>query len=121
MSITVNVELSPEAEALQQSFSRAPDEFRQAVKQGMTEALHEIAVNIRSKRLTGKGPFPVEEHRLGQVTGMLYGTTDATDAIIVSEGDFATITGSIGTPMPYAAVHEYGFSGSQSVRQHYSQ
>jgi phage gpG-like protein len=120
-TVTVRIELSPEALQLQQELRDAPDDFAQAVKHGLDRATKEVATRIRSKRLTGRGPFPVEEHRLGQVTGMLYGTTDATDAIVIREGDIATVTSSIGTPMPYAQVHEFGFSGEESVRDHYSQ
>jgi len=121
MTTTVEIQLSPQALALQESLRKAPEDFKQAVRRGLDTATQEVASRIRSRRLTGKGPFPVEEHRLGQVTGLLYGTTDATPAIVISEGDQATITSSIGTPMPYAAAHEYGFSGTETVKAHLSQ
>ena len=118
MSTTVILELSPEALELQRELRTAPDDFKQAIKRGLTEATEEVTNRIKSQRLSGKGPFPVEEHRLGQVTGLLHGTTDFTPATVISEGDFATITSSIGTEVPYAAIHEYGFSGTETVRSH---
>src|SRR5215831_2854404 len=118
MTETINIELSPEAKSLQKQLRRFPDEFKQAVKRGLTDAVEEVTTRIKSQRLSGKGPFPVEEHRLGQVTGLLHGTTDFEPATVISEGDFATISSSLGTEVPYAAIHEYGFSGTETVRAH---
>jgi phage gpG-like protein len=60
------------------------------------------------ERLTGRGPFPVAEHRLGERTGQLRLRTYSTEATIVTEGDQVRVTGAIGSPVFYAAIHEFG-------------
>jgi phage gpG-like protein len=118
MSATITIQLSPSAIALADKFRRAPQEFPQAIKRGMTRALAIVAGRIQEKRLTGVGPFPVAEHRLGERTGQLKLRTRATDATVISEGDHATITGAIGSSVKYAAVHEFGFEGDVTVKAH---
>ncbi len=71
MSATITIQLSPNAIALSDKFKRAPQEFPQAIKRGMTRALAIVSGRIQEKRLTGHGPFPVTEHRLGERTGQL--------------------------------------------------
>src|SRR5580765_1039132 len=108
MSATITIQLSPQAIALSEKFKRAPQEFTRAVKRGMDKSLQIVAGRIQEKRLTGRGPFPVVEHRLGERTGQLKLRTHATPAQIVNEGDQAVVTGAIGSPVFYAAIHEYG-------------
>jgi phage gpG-like protein len=82
----------------------------------MTKALEVVTGRIQEKRLSGKGPFPVEEHRLGQVTQQLWRSTRATPATVVSEGTHSEVVGAIGASVIYAAVHEFGFQGEVSVK-----
>jgi hypothetical protein len=118
MSAAIRVELSPSAIALVQRFQKMPGEFPQAIKRGMTRALEIVTGRIQEKRLSGKGPFPVEEHRLGQVTQQLTRSTRATPAVVVSEGEHSEIVGAIGASVIYAAAHEFGFLGEVTVKEH---
>ncbi len=108
MSATITIQLSPQAIALSEKFKRAPQEFPQAIKRGMTRALAIVSGRIQEKRLTGRGPFPVTEHRLGERTGQLKLRTQSKPVQITSEGNQAVIEGGIGSSVFYAAIHEFG-------------
>ncbi len=108
MSATITIQLSPQAIALSEKFKRAPQEFPQAIKRGMTRALQTVSGRIQERRLTGHGPFPVTEHRLGERTGQLKLRTQATPATVTSEGTQTVVEGAIGSSVFYAAFNEFG-------------
>ncbi len=113
MSATITIQLSPSAIALSEKFKRAPQEFPQAIKRGMTRALQIVSGRIQEKRLTGHGPFPVTEHRLGERTGQLKLRTQATPATVTGEGNQVVVSGAIGTSarnkgFSYPLLHEFG-------------
>ncbi len=108
MSATITIQLSPNAIALSEKFKRAPQEFPQAIKRGMTRALAIVSGRIQERRLTGHGPFPATEHRLGERTGQLKLRTQSTPATVTTEGEQAVITGAIGSSVFYAAFNEFG-------------
>ncbi len=91
-----------------------PDVMLGAIQRGMTIGAQIIAGKVIEERLTGKGPFPVAEHRLGVVTGRLRSSVRATPARIVGQ----SVIVSIGTPVEYARAHEFGFEGDVTVRAH---
>src|SRR5712675_627705 len=108
MSTTITIQLSPSAIALAERFKAAPQEFPQAIKRGMTRALAIVSGRIQERRLTGRGPFPVSEHRLGERTGQLKLRTRSTPATVTATGNTVTVTGSIGSSTRYAAYQEFG-------------
>ncbi len=108
MSATITIKLSPNAIALAEKFKRSPKEFPQAIKRGMTRALPIVSGRIQEKRLTGHGPFPATEHRLGERTGQLKLRTQSKPVQITSEGTQTIIEGGIGSSLFYAAIHEFG-------------
>ncbi len=108
MSATITIQLSPNAIALSEKFKRAPQEFPQAIKRGMTRALHTVSGRIQQTRLTGSHPFPPSEHRLGERTGQLKLRTQATPTEITTEGDQTVVIGAIGSSVFYAAFNEFG-------------
>ncbi len=108
MSATITIQLSPSAIALADKFRNAPQEFPQAIKRGMTRALSVVSGRIQETRLTGHGPFPVLEHRLGERTGQLKLRTQSTPATVTSEGNQAVVEGAIGSSVFYAAFNEFG-------------
>ncbi len=111
MSATIQIQLSQGAIALSEKFKRAPQEFPQAIKRGMTRALAIVSGRIQEKRLTGRGPFPVELHRLGERSGQLKLRTQSTPATVTSEGNQVVVEGAIGSSVKYAAIHEFGAVG----------
>ncbi len=108
MSVAITIQLSPQAIALSDKFKRQPQEFPQAIRRGMTRALAIVSGRIQERRLTGHGPFPVTEHRLGERTGQLKLRTQSTPATVKSEGNQAVIEGAIGSSVFYAAFNEFG-------------
>ncbi len=108
MSVAITIQLSPNAIALSEKFNRAPQEFPQAIKRGMTRALQIVSGRIQERRLTGHGPFPVTEHRLGERTGQLKLRTQSTPATVKSEGEQTVVEGAIGSSVFYAAFNEFG-------------
>jgi phage gpG-like protein len=116
MNVSIQVQLTPQSEALLAAYRRAPQEFPQALKRGMTRALEVVAGRIQQNRLTGVGPFPPPEHRLGERTTRLRRSVRATPAIVISEGQQSVVEGAIGSNVKYAAVHEFGFTGSVNVK-----
>lgn len=67
-------------------------------------------------RFTGKGPFPVSDHRLGVVTNRLRRSLRAT-APQVNEAD-GTVSINMGSNVKYFGPHEFGFRGQVQVRGH---
>ncbi len=108
MSATIIIQLSPSAIALSERFKRAPQEFPRAIQRGMTRALQITAGRIQEKRLTGHGPFPVSEHRLGERTDQLKLRTQSKPVQIKSEGNQVVVEGAIGSSVFYAAFNEFG-------------
>ncbi len=108
MSVSITIQLSPQAIALSEKFKRQPQEFPQAIKRGMTRALAVVSGRIQERRLTGSHPYPVSEHRLGERTGQLKLRTQSTPATVKSEGNTAVVEGAIGSSVFYAAFNEFG-------------
>ncbi len=108
MSATITIQLSPQAIALSEKFKRAPQEFPQAIKRGMTRALQNVSGRIQQTRLTGSHPFPPSEHRLGERTGQLKLRTQSKPVQITSEGTQTVVEGGIGSSVFYAEIHEFG-------------
>jgi phage gpG-like protein len=108
MSASIQIELTPGAIATLQKFHELPTEFPEAIRRGMTRALEVVTGRIQEHRLSGKGPFPVEEHRLGQVTQQLTRSTRSIPATVTSTGTHVEVEGAIGASVFYAAIHEFG-------------
>lgn len=67
-------------------------------------------------RFTGKGPFPVAEHRLGVRSGRLRRSVRATaPQASAATGEVSVYAGS---NVSYFAPHEFGFRGRVQVRGH---
>ncbi len=108
MSATITIQLSPQAIAIANKFKAMPQEFPQAIKRGMTRALQIVSGRIQQTRLTGHGPFPATEHRLGERTGQLKLRTQSTPATVKSQSGQVVVEGAIGSSVFYAAFNEFG-------------
>jgi phage gpG-like protein len=107
-TIAVSPDLSAALEALK------PAALKRAVARGMKRGTLLIAGAVQTERLTGKGPFPVAQQRLGVRSGRLRRSVRGTAPQI--QGD--TVTTSIGSNVKYAAAHEFGFKGTVTVKAH---
>ena len=108
----LTIEISqPNAEALARF---TPQRILGLVGLALVRALPHVHAAITRERFTGKGPFPVPEHRLGVRSGNLRRQIYWTRPVYTED----SVTATIGTPVSYAGVHEFGFSGSVKVREH---
>lgn len=100
---TFDIQLTPEA-------ARALDKIEDHA--GLMRALaaelatqNQLTVgHIVKTRLTGKGPFPVAERRLGEVSHTYRRVLQAKPPVIAGNN----LESSIGANLPYAAAHEFG-------------
>jgi hypothetical protein len=110
----IKIEIPAETQRKIEKLILLPEGFPQAIKRGMDYAIAIVRGRIQRERLSGKGPYPPDEHRLGRVTGKLQESLRNEPAVITDGG--RTITGEIGTNIFYAALHEYGFVKDDVVR-----
>lgn len=114
MSGTVVIALSPAAVALLRAAPKWSAQTREAVRRTV-DLQNELTVgHIQAARLSGTGPFPVSEGRLGHVTGRASRSLRPSRATV--NGD--EISSAIGTNVRYGGAHEFGFSGPVTVRAH---
>lgn len=86
----------------------------------LAQALHRAGLEIVGAavkgRFSGKGPFPISDHKLGVRSGRLR------RAIRVTKPQVNLRTGEIamqfGANVVYFSIHEFGFQGQVGVRQH---
>jgi hypothetical protein len=111
------VELTPESLEAVKRLKDLPYKIPLAMKRGVDAAMPQVIADIKSNRLSGKGPFPPSQHRLGEVTGALKGAVVPLPSRTEVTETTATVTGGLTVPgIIYAPVHEFGFVGSESVR-----
>jgi len=108
MSVSIQIQLSPQALAISEKFKRAPEQFPRAIQRGMNRALLITAGRIQERRLTGKGPFPISFHKLGERSGQLKLRTRSQNARILNQGREIVVEGAIGSSVVYAAANEFG-------------
>jgi hypothetical protein len=105
MSAAISITLSPEAEQIVRNMPTLPARMAAAIVSGMKEANKFAVAKIKAEHLTGQGPFPVEEHRLGNRTWRLRGSVWDSDPQDMGNGK---IESAIGSNVSYAAIHEFG-------------
>ena len=114
MPAAVQIDLPPATRTLLEQSQSWP----RALSRNLVRALdlqNELTVGqIVAERATGKGPFPVEEGRLGVRTGRYRRSVRPSKAVVTG----TAIESAIGSNVKYAGVHEFGFSGTVQVREH---
>jgi hypothetical protein len=102
--VNVQITLSPEALATAKKLEAMPGALPAAIAAGVDKGNEYAIAKIQREHLTGKGPFPPAEHRLGVRTNRLRSSLTRTPAVIAGQ----VISSSIGTNVKYAAIHEFG-------------
>lgn len=108
------IKLETNAAQIVKQLETMPKRMQGLIKKAMDQQNQEAVGWIQARRLTGKGPFPVSDRRLGVVTNRLRKSLRATKARVVGN----RIESDIGTNVKYAATHEFGFTGSVGVKRH---
>lgn len=94
--------------------ARLPDHILAAVRDAL-DVQNELTVgHIQVARLTGKGPFPVDQGKLGVRTGRLRQSFRPSKARIVGRA----VASAIGTNVIYMGPHEFGLTGIVEVKAH---
>jgi phage gpG-like protein len=112
VDVIINDQASSEVLAMKNGNVR----FARACARGINRASQEIVGIAVKESFTGKGPFPVSQHRLGVVTGRLRKSIRATLAAL--NPTTGEINVSFGSNVRYFGVHEFGFTGTQQVKGH---
>lgn len=107
------IELTEEAQAIIRDLQTLPEWGLEAVARGMDKANQFALARIEKDHLTGTGPFPVEEHKLGVVSHRLLGAAWASPAEVNGQ----SVSSAIGDNVVYAAIHEFGGTIHHAARQ----
>jgi len=102
--ITIKVEFDAESQQRMLKLAQLPDQLPQAIRRGMDAGLKYVSGRLMQHRLGGHGPYPVEEHRLGERTGLLKQSVYTEPSVV--QGN--KVIGAIGASTFYSVVHEYG-------------
>jgi phage gpG-like protein len=113
MPVQLKIELTESAKKIVAGLQTLPDQIVSAIALGMDKANQFAIGAIQKDHLTGQGPFPPEEHKLGIRTSRLRGSVNATPATVSG----TTVTSSIGSNVIYAAIHEFGGRVHHPARQ----
>ena len=108
----LKIELSPEAQKFAEGLPTRPGRALSAVAKALDQANELAKANIENKHLTGQGPFPVSEHKLGTVSNRLRKSMWASPALV--QGN--KVTSAIGSNVVYAAIHEFGGTIQRKAR-----
>jgi len=117
MPAPIIIELSPGAQAVMAKLRQFPQEMGAAIKRGMDEAGNIAWREITLQRFSGKGPYPVVMHKLGERTERLKQSLFYRAARVQTAGQSVTVTGTMGSfGVKYFPLHEYGWIGTQYVK-----
>jgi len=98
------IQLSEEAQRILRDLE-APEWMMEAMAGSMKRENQFTLSKIQRDYLTGRGPFPPEEHKLGVRSSRLRGAARASDPVVSG----TRVQSSIGDNVEYAAIHEFGW------------
>ena len=110
MPYTIEIDLTERALAIIRALD--PARLLAAVARGVDVAVAQTVSDIQEKRLTGEGPFPVDEGRLGVRSGRLRQSLRAVPATISG----GTVSAALGSNVEYAGIHEFGGTINRTVK-----
>jgi hypothetical protein len=118
MPAPIVIEITPQAQAVIVKLRNFPQQIGQAIKRGMDDAGNTAWREITIQRFSGKGPFPVPEHRLGSRTERLKQSLFYRAATVQTVGSSVAVTGTMGSlGVKYFPWHEYGLQVAPHFRR----
>ena len=112
---TFVIRLTPQAAATVQKLAQFPTHrLFPAICRGLDAAIEEGMQTTLKTRFTGKGPFPVGDHRLGVRSGLLRTSFRRSAAKV----DGSRVSAGLGSEVRYWMAHEFGFDGNVTVKAH---
>lgn len=111
MQPTVQIQFTPQAQALLAKFEQLPQRTLRGIARGLDQA-NQLTIGIIQKDFLSypkSGPTTPEGLRV--ITNRLRGSIRASKAVITGD----SVQASIGSNVKYAAVHEFGFTGTVMV------
>jgi len=117
MSLTIEIALSPEAQAILRNFETLPPRMLEKMRQAMDDANNIVLGQTIKTRFRGVSPrpFPPSQHRLRVRTARLWQSLRASKAQIAGGN---AVQSSMGSNVVYFRPHEFGStaSGTTTVR-----
>lgn len=104
MAAQLQIQIPPASRQLLERLKAMPGRVPQIVAAGMKKQDPFTVTAIQQNHLTGLGPFPPEQHKLGVRSSRLRGSVIASEPVITGE----QVSTSIGSNVKYAAIHEFG-------------
>src|SRR5262252_6314920 len=101
--VEIKITIPPESIAYLKKLYDMPRGVPSAIQRGLDRGLQVVKRHLVEDRLNGHKPFSPSEHRLGERSGTLKGSVYTRSVIGGSK-----VTGTIGSDVIYAPVHEYG-------------
>jgi hypothetical protein len=105
--VDITVEIPADSQARIKKLSALPEDILPAIKRGMDRAIGVVRGGIQRDRLSGRGPFPPDQHRLGERTGGMHDALINEPAVIQGKD---TVSASILWQHKYGHVHEFGMT-----------
>lgn len=111
---SVSITLSSQAQKLLANAQTFPARLLPSLVPVMDRENELTTGHIQRRRMTGKGPFSVDQGKLGVRTNRLRSSVRPAKATLSGQ----VILSGIGSNVKYAGVHEFGFSGVVQVKTH---
>ena len=108
----MRIEITSNAQVALAQLRVIPEAMLKAIAAALDRENELTVGHIQAQHLTGHGPFPVEEHKLGVVTNRLRSSVRP-ELATIQEGD---IKSAIGSNVIYAGPHEGGVDKMVGVR-----
>lgn len=105
------ITISDNAREIVSHLDKLPARMLRRIARALDAANQLVLVHIQRERMSGKGPFPVEQHRLGVRDNRLRGSLRGVPAFVIGQ----SVVSAIGSNVKYAGAHEFGVTTKPHV------